>query len=444
VGNNLYLGYSSDSTGTYQVSGDATLRVMGTEHVGLGGNGWVAQAGGLHTAHVLVLGASQGSVGSYELAGGELRIIFLDFGTWWREWGHPQYPWLPEEISSPSQLPPPWNTIVQGEYDGYASESDERIGYYGSGTFTQTGGTHTVSSDLYLGGDSSGSTGTYSLSGGTLSAGSVELGRRGAGRLDLDGSAGVVTVSGLMKLRALGSLSAVAGSTIEVAGDWENASTDGVAFGTFGLAAGSHFNMAGDGTTGLEYEVGAGDYGAIGPGYYANFALGDFQVVSGTTRLVDLFDNDPDASGTEALYVDVLRIADGATLALNGCNLYYHNWDQSAGWGGTLDDDLDDDGTADGFALWAPGPADFDENAAVGLGDFSLLAGVYGLTEGEPGWDANVDIDRNGAIGLGDFSLFAGLYGTSYAYGLAGAPAPEPAALSLLAVGIAMLARRRH
>ncbi|MDP6381155.1 MAG: hypothetical protein QF662_07400, partial [Phycisphaerae bacterium] len=53
------------------------------------------------------------------------------------------------------------------------------IGRYGTGWFTQTGGTNTVERDLYLGRES-GSSGTYELSGGELSVGDSEtIGQHG-------------------------------------------------------------------------------------------------------------------------------------------------------------------------------------------------------------------------------------------------------------------------
>jgi hypothetical protein len=250
--------------------------------------------------------------------------------------------------------------------------------------------------------------------------------------------------SSTLELRTGAAVKVAPGGRIDLAGDWSNTSTDGAAFvrqdgAPLGLDVNSKFSMTG---TVQNYEAGGGDYGAIGPGYYANFALGDFQVVSGTTTLVDAVANGPAADGTaNAVYVDTLRIADGATLSLNGQNIYYHNWDQSAGWGGTL--------VTGSAAIWAPGLADFDENAAVGLGDFSLFAGKYGTTPGGAGWDADFDLDRNDAVGLGDFSLFAGLYGTTYAYGGPGAPVtgsvPEPATMAFAAVGVlGVLGRRRN
>ena len=55
-------------------------------------------------------------------------------------------------------------------------EYDEFIGYYGSGAFTQTGGTHTVGRDLYVGYQGGGS---YTLTGGILSAVNQYIGQSG-------------------------------------------------------------------------------------------------------------------------------------------------------------------------------------------------------------------------------------------------------------------------
>ena len=54
-------------------------------------------------------------------------------------------------------------TVGTSAMRGYS----ENIGVEGTGTFTQTGGTHTVYGALDLG-DNSGSQGAYTLSGGTL------------------------------------------------------------------------------------------------------------------------------------------------------------------------------------------------------------------------------------------------------------------------------------
>ncbi len=61
----------------------------------------------------------------------------------------------------------------------------ETIGYSGSGAFTQTGGTNTISSALYLG-NNAGSSGTYNLFGGLLVVPSIIQGS-GSGALNFTG-----------------------------------------------------------------------------------------------------------------------------------------------------------------------------------------------------------------------------------------------------------------
>lgn len=62
---------------------------------------------------------------------------------------------------------------LSGEGELYAS--GELIGYHGTGTFIQSAGTHTVEGTLYLAYEDD-SIGSYALSGGTLSAGTIEFG----------------------------------------------------------------------------------------------------------------------------------------------------------------------------------------------------------------------------------------------------------------------------
>jgi len=71
-------------------------------------------------------------------------------------------------------------------YGGTLSAGIERIGIAGIGTFTQSGGTHTVTTNLNLGTLSTGS-GVYTLSGGTLDVGGDIVNGAGTGRLNIDG-----------------------------------------------------------------------------------------------------------------------------------------------------------------------------------------------------------------------------------------------------------------
>ncbi len=58
----------------------------------------------------------------------------------------------------------------------------------------------------------------------------------------------------------------------------------------------------------------------------------------------------------------------------------------------------------------APTP-DFDGDGMVGFPDFLRFAAQFGLSQGDPGYDARYDLDGDGAIGFGDFLIFANAFG---------------------------------
>ena len=141
----MWIGEDTDTTGTYILSGGTLNACMaGSDcYVGAMGSGTVTQSGNsvanfqanATDSSALYIGFEQGGVGHYNLAG----------------------------------------TATLHAYD------QEEIGYAGSGTFTQTGGTHTVDQTLTIA-DLSGSVGTYSLQVGTLNANSsLIVGRDGNG-----------------------------------------------------------------------------------------------------------------------------------------------------------------------------------------------------------------------------------------------------------------------
>ena len=54
---------------------------------------------------------------------------------------------------------------------------------------------------------------------------------------------------------------------------------------------------------------------------------------------------------------------------------------------------------------------DFDGDGMVGFPDFLRFAAQFGLSQGDPGYDARYDLDGDGAIGFGDFLIFANAFG---------------------------------
>ncbi|MCA1956938.1 MAG: hypothetical protein LDL14_00215, partial [Nitrospira sp.] len=86
-----------------------------------------------------------------------------------------------------------------GDYDTYdlsgtgsLSAGHEFIGYAGTGVFTQTGGTNTVTGNFYVG-TLIGSSGTYNLSSGSLSGTYEHIGHGGTGVFNQTGGTHTVT-----------------------------------------------------------------------------------------------------------------------------------------------------------------------------------------------------------------------------------------------------------
>jgi autotransporter-associated beta strand protein len=168
VTNNLYLGYNSGSSGVYTLSGSGLLSV-GTLDVGYSGTGSFNHAG-VASIGLIYLGYNPGSSGTYALSSGSL-LTYSEFLGWQ---GTGNFTQSGGTISIPG-------SIYGALFVGYASTANnsynlgagllnhcptEYIGYYGTGSFTQTGGSNLLQSNgtLCLGYDS-GTSGSYSLSG---------------------------------------------------------------------------------------------------------------------------------------------------------------------------------------------------------------------------------------------------------------------------------------
>jgi hypothetical protein len=287
------------------------------------------------------------------------------------------------------------------------------IGLEGLGQFLQAGGTH-ISGGLNLG-VFSGSTGVYSICGGSADLGSLymasDLG--GVGVLDLAGPAVDLKVRGTLRFGGNGHLSAVPGAAIRMTGGeckWANGSTNASALaglGNLGVV------FEGQGDTLADYEVAGKDLGASQAGFESNFALGSLELGGtdgpGAMKLVDKSDNQPDWIGAEALYVGTLALNEGAVLDCNGLNLYYANG-----------------GAPKQFFC-----GDSDLDGQVGLSDLCVLAANWNVKG--TSW-ADGDFNGDGAMGFADLSILAANWGRSTP-SPPPAPVPEPAALVLLGLG---------
>jgi fibronectin-binding autotransporter adhesin len=174
----LTLGQDSTNSGTVQMIGGSITPNNTT--IGYSGTGTLKQSGGTFTAYYyLYLGYSAGSAGTYNLSGsGKLKT---------------------------SQI------------SGYQIDYGEYVGYFGTGTFNQTGGTNGNSyEELYVG-YGQGSNGTYNLNSGTVSFTAIAVGNQGVANFNQSGgsvggvSLGVGSTAGATYDQSAGSVSFVYG-----------------------------------------------------------------------------------------------------------------------------------------------------------------------------------------------------------------------------------------
>jgi autotransporter-associated beta strand protein len=202
--NTLMLGTTAGA-GALQMSGGYLSAPY--QHVGDSGSGNFVQLGGTNSVGwYLYLGYSSSGSGNYTLGGGSLSVVnspgaeYLGYsgtGTF-TQTGGTNSVW---DGSNPIgySLCLGYNPSGSGTYSlsqtGYLSAPYQYLGYSGGGSFTQSGGSNSASEYIYLGyngpsGSSPASNGTYSLIGpGVLSAGVLVVGNSGGGNFtQSDGS----------------------------------------------------------------------------------------------------------------------------------------------------------------------------------------------------------------------------------------------------------------
>ncbi len=200
------------------------------------------------------------------------------------------------------------------------------VGLLGSGTFTQTGGRAVVTDTLFLG-YFSGSSGTYTIPGGRLSAGGLYVGPDGDGDFNITGAAADITVSRVLNFGPNGVLTAVPGASIHMTGShFENLSTSESQMG--GL---SNLEMIFEGGAADPdyFEIACEDKGAVDAGFFGNFSLGKLTLGGADIGMIILADNTDNGNrggaggSAEALYVDRLELGAGSVLDLNNHHLYW-------------------------------------------------------------------------------------------------------------------------
>ena len=250
----LYVGTHDAlaGTGSYEMTG-GTLDVTGYEMVGTGAVGVFTQSDGMHTVqNKLVVG-----MGS------------LDTGV-----GHGTY-----NLSA--------SGILNSNADVYIGDGNSELALVGTGLFNQSGGTHTVGENLYVGHlhKGGGVNGTYNLSDGTLDVGDhVYVGYEGNGEFNQSGGGQTTTgqlvvgyhadAAGTVNLDG-GTMTASISESIGNYGTAEFNQTDGINDVGISLTLG-----AGAGGSGA-YNLGGGTLSA-GNVYVGSYGTGLFTQTAGT------------------------------------------------------------------------------------------------------------------------------------------------------------------
>jgi len=168
---NLYLGYGSGSVGTYELSG-GQLSIIKNEYIGYEGQGRFVHTGGSHTVTAgswsrLTLGFHSSSQAVYELSGtGELLVDALDM-TWSSNGS------LFRQTGGKNTVEALLTIVNDATYELHAGELST-FDEYIEGLFIQTGGTHVADFGLRIRAYVD-SKGTYEMSGGQFSTPVVEI-----------------------------------------------------------------------------------------------------------------------------------------------------------------------------------------------------------------------------------------------------------------------------
>jgi fibronectin-binding autotransporter adhesin len=199
-GNALYVGFSGASAnGTYTLDG-GSLNASGNEYVGYGGTGTFNQNAGQNifaSGETLYLGFNAGVTGNYTLGGnatlstsGGVEVIGASGTGIFTQNGGSNY------LNGSNVIYLGQSAGSSGTYSlsagSLTSIAGEFIGVSGTGTLMQSGGTNSTAYIIVA--DNAGSSGTYTLSGGSC----VVSGGTGVivGGLSGPGGQGVLTVSG--------------------------------------------------------------------------------------------------------------------------------------------------------------------------------------------------------------------------------------------------------
>jgi hypothetical protein len=266
ISDDLYLGINSGSVGSYTLNGGSLINDTGNQYIGYGygGRGAFSQGGGTNIVgnsipETLYLGYGTNSYGSYQLTGAAAQL-----GAGMTQVGYQGGAYFTHSDGSHGALAV--NVGVMGSGTGVYALIDgslhayyyENIGSAGAGSFYHNGGTNLTHEYLTIGGELTGR-GNYVISGGTLSvsqtghAGHLYIGSSGVGTLFQAGGVVNVDTASAGDSLMLGYTSSGVGTYLLQAG---TLTTNGKQSVGFAGTVASHFVQTGGTNNAAELRIG--------------------------------------------------------------------------------------------------------------------------------------------------------------------------------------------
>jgi hypothetical protein len=326
--NGLFVGFNPSSTGTFSLSGGTLNLTAGNMVLGYaaGASGTYSQTGG--TNHVvgigplpsgLIFGYSNGASGAGSLSAGTLSVDYQEYigffgrGTFSQSGGSNSATYLTMGWQ------PSGNGTVTLSGGTVTTFLGTYVGYQGSGTFNHSGGTHNANG-LYIG-DRATSVGAYAMSNGAaLNVSSNEyIGDLGLGTFTQTGGTHTLTVSGthlyLGSAPDASGTYTLSGGTLSLPAANESIGYDGIA--TFNQSGGVHTMGASLDT----YSFALGRQ-SDGSGTYNLSGTGLLSMPKGEERIgsdgVGVFNQSGGSNVTFFLYVGFSGFSTGGTNAARG------------------------------------------------------------------------------------------------------------------------------
>jgi len=468
----LSLGNGSGDVGTYLLSGSGDL-AANVEYVGNQGTGTFNQTGGTVSDYSIGVGNGLTSSGTYNFSDGAINtttqetigdvgtgVFNQSGGTNTFSTANNYYLEIAEQTQSTSTYVMSGGALNAG--------IGEVVGYHGTGLFNQTGGTNTVVGTsaggyLYLG-VYAGSTGTYTLSGGSLTVPTYELiGEQGDGIFNQTGGTNTVNGTGMLIAATTGSTGSyvLIGGTLDVTG--------GVYVG------GSPSGAGGQGT--LDINVSTSTNASISgilqvwaDGFVrireTVLTVGALSIASGGT--VDVDDGlviSSDGGKPSAAETTIQQYIENGAIISSTAN--GNSSDYGIAYADGSDTGLLDPYITPGEIVVEPDLfGDADMNGVVNFHDLQILLGNFG----DPGfWDQG-NFNNHATIDFNDLQLLLGEFGGRQGlsaselegierlvgeFGYAADPnasgtgftlvaVPEPRSVGLMVAGIGLMMRRRR